>query len=188
MKNKRILIVVGVVVLLALSAFAYFKFNPNKAENNGQPTSSKSIFSSVKDALSKNITLVCEFKDDKGQSVKSYIKNGAVRVTSAGLEEGNQAGDIIIKDKKMYIWDGKTKQGFVYETKDEDTSNQNVGMTAGEVVKSDSYLNMIEKYKDSCKVSTVEDSYFVPPTDVKFQDMTKFLEDIKNQMPSIPQN
>ena len=88
----------------------------------------------------------------------------------------------------MYIWDGKTKQGFVYETKDEDTSNQNVGMTAGEVVKSDSYLNMIEKYKDSCKVSTVEDSYFVPPTDVKFQDMTKFLEDIKNQMPSIPQN
>lgn len=188
MKNKKVLIFVGVVILLALSVFVYFKFGSNKSENKDQSAASRSIFSSVKDALSKNITLVCEFKDDGGQSVKSFIKNGAVRVTSTGLEENGQAGDIIIKDRKMYIWDGKTKQGFVYETKDEGVDNQNVGMTAGEVVKSDTYLNMIEKYKDSCKVSTVEDSYFIPPTDVNFQDMTKFLEDIKSQMPNIPQN
>ena len=44
---------------------------------------------------------------------------------------------------------------------------------------------MIDKYKDSCKVASVEDSYFVTPNDVNFQDMNKFLEDLQNQMPQI---
>ena len=115
-----------------------------------------------------------------------YNKNGAVRVTSIGGTTENQSSDIIIKDKKMYMWDLKTKQGFVYDIPDEEGGN-NIGTEVNEVSQSESYLNMIETYKDSCKVSTVEDSYFTPPTDVKFQDMSKLLEDLKKQMPQIPQ-
>ena len=46
---------------------------------------------------------------------------------------------------------------------------------------------MIDKYKDSCKTAVIEDSYFSEPKDVKFQDMSKLLQDIKNQVPSFPQ-
>lgn len=191
MKNKKtvIYVVVAVLLLLLVGGASYMRFKGNSKGGSDKKDESKSIFTSVKDALSKNITLVCEFNDENGSSVKSYIKNGAVRVTSTGGSETKQSGDIIMKDKKMYMWDLKTKQGFVYDIPDADKSGDGkVGMTATQVNQSESYLSMIDKYKDSCKVATVEDSYFVPPTDVKFQDMSKFLEDLKKQMPSTPNN
>lgn len=187
MKNKKTKIYVAAVVILLALVAAFFVFNKkekSEINSNNKQESSKSIFTSVKDAMSKNITLVCEFKDESGSSTKSYIKNGAVRVSSLG--QGEQSGEIIMKDKKMYMWDIKTKTGFVYEIPDADaTSDNSVGMTSSEVVKSESYLDMIEKNKDFCKVSAVEDSYFVIPADVNFQDMSKFLEDLKSQVPQI---
>jgi hypothetical protein len=94
----------------------------------------------------------------------------------------NQSGEIIMKDKKMYMWDVKSKQGFVYDVPDsEDGAAADV--TVGEAVKSEAYLDMIDKYKDSCNVTTVDESYFELPKDIKFQDMSKLLEDLKNQMP-----
>lgn len=174
--NKKIIIAVIVSLLVLAGGVYYMKFKSgSQNKNNTNLTSdSKNIFTSVKDALSKKLTLVCEFKDDSGVSTKSFLKNGAVRVSSTS--------EFILKDKKMYMWDLKTKQGFVYDIPD----TTNAGTTGGEINQSESYLNMIEKYKDSCKVATIEDSYFVPPTDVKFQDMSKLLEDLKKQIPASP--
>lgn len=188
MKNKKTLIIVVLLLLALVGGASYMKLKGNNAVNPGSNSTSgsKSVFTSVKDALSKKMTLVCEFKDEKNTSVKSYIKNGAVRVTSTGGTSENQSGDIIIKDKKMYMWDLKTKQGFVYDIPEEEGGN-NIETSVNDVNQSESYLNMIESYKDSCKVATVEDSYFTPPTDVKFQDMSKLLEDIQKQNPQIPQ-
>lgn len=176
MKNKKALISILLLLLVVfVSGISYMKFkNSNKSESKST-TENKSVFTSIKDALSKDVTLVCEFKDDSGVSTKSYIKNGAVRISSEG--------EIVMKDKKMYMWDVKTKEGFVYEIPDSEDSQ--IGATTTEINQSESYLNMIETYKDSCKVTSVEDSYFELPKDVKFQDMSKFLEDLKNQMPQI---
>ena len=186
MKNKKVLVVIALLLLALVGGASYMKLKGGKTASSGSNSTSgtKSVFTSVKDALSKNITLVCEFKDESGTSVKSYIKNGAVRVTSTGGTGSSQSGDIIMKDKKMYMWDVKTKQGFVYDIPDAEDSS--VGTTGSKLNQSESYLNMIDKYKDSCKVATVEDSYFVPPTDVKFQDMSKLLEDLQKQVPSNP--
>ena len=71
----------------------------------------------------------------------------------------------------MYMWDSKTKEGFVYSINEENGNS--------EAVKSDSYFEAIDKYKDSCKIATVMDSYFTIPTDVNFQDMSKLLEDLQ---------
>ncbi len=176
MKNKKALISILLLLLVVfVSGISYMKFkNSNKSESKST-TENKSVFTSIKDALSKDVTLVCEFKDDSGVSTKSYIKNGAVRISSEG--------EIVMKDKKMYMWDVKTKEGFVYEIPDSEESQ--IGATTTEINQSESYLNMIETYKDSCKVTSVEDSYFELPKDVKFQDMSKILEDLKNQVPQI---
>lgn len=178
MKNKKTLISILLLLLVVfVSAISYMKFknnNDSQLDTKGD-TENKSVFTSIKDALSKDVTLVCEFKDDSGVSTKSYIKNGAVRISSEG--------EIVMKDKKMYMWDVKTKEGFIYEIPDSEDSK--IGATSTEINQSESYLNMIETYKDSCKVTSVEDSYFELPKDVKFQDMSKLLEDLKNQMPQI---
>jgi hypothetical protein len=181
--NKKIIIIL-VAMLFLISGIVYFMGNRSVKDEDLNET--KSVFTSIKDAMSKDVSLVCEFSDEKGMSTKSYIKNGAVRVSTS--DSSNSSSEIIMKDKKMYMWDMKTKTGFIYEVEDSDEGQTNqVGMTGSEVVKSEQYLDMIEKYKDSCKVATVEDSYFTPPTDVNFQDMSKFLEDLQKQMPQIPQ-
>lgn len=174
MNKKIVFIVIALVLLLSGGYYMSLKSNKSKITTSNSTSETKSVFTSIKDALSKKLTLVCEFKDDSGVSTKSFLKNGAVRVSSTS--------EFILKDKKMYMWDLKTKQGFVYDIPD----TTNAGTTGGEINQSESYLNMIEKYKDSCKVATIEDSYFVPPTDVKFQDMSKLLEDLKKQIPASP--
>lgn len=183
--KKKVPIIAVILLLLLGGGYVFMKSRVvNKDVDSGMVEKSN-VFTSIKDAMSKNVTLICEFKDQTGASTKSYIKNGAVRISSAGSTNENQAGEIVMKDKKMYMWDLKTKQGFVYEIPD--SENNQIGATATEINQSENYLNMIETYKDSCKVTSVEDSYFDLPEDVKFQDMSKLLEDLKNQMPQIPQ-
>lgn len=178
-QNKKILIIVAVVLLIIVGGVSYSRF---KNGNSESVTESKSVFTSVKDALTKNVTLACEFNEAES-TFKSYIKNGAVRVSTTG-NTPTQAGEMLMKDNKIYVWDSNSKEGFVYDMpKDTEGNDEKVGMTGQEVVSSESYLDMIDKYKDSCKVATLDDSFFTAPSDIKFQDMSKFLEDLKSQMP-----
>ncbi len=180
--NKKIIIIL-VVTLVLLSGIVLFKKPKAENKNSNGEDSTKNVFVSIKGALSKDLTLACEFKDEQGNSTKSYIKNGAVRISTNGKE--TQSGEIIIRNNKMYMWDPKSKTGFIYEIPDEEKGN--VGMTGEGINQSDRYLSMIDKYKDTCKTAAIEDSYFEEPKDISFQDMSKLLQDIKNQMPAIPQ-
>ncbi len=181
MKNKKLLIIIGIIALLLLvSGVMYSKSKVYKAPESSESTETKGMFTSVKEALSKKMTLACEFSDDKGVVTKSYIKNGAIRVTTGDMAD--QSSEFIMKDDKMYMWNTKTKEGFVYDTPD-----ANSDITNSQVNQSDAYLNMIDQYKDSCKVTTVSDSYFTLPKDVEFKDMSKMLEDLKKQMPQVPE-
>lgn len=176
--NKKILIIVVILLLLLGGGYWFMNLRVTDVDpGNAKPVENSDLFTSIKDALSKNMTLVCDFTDEYGNATKSYVKGGAVRVSMTG--DGRQAGEIIINNKKMYMWDNKKKEGFVYTIPDEPEDNQ-TGVTSQDIVSSESYLDMIDKYKDSCKVATVEDSYFEVPTDINFQDMSKLLEDIKN--------
>jgi len=168
--NKKTLVVAIIALILVLGGFVMTK---SKKVTNISNNSNNNVFTSVKDALTKKMTLVCEFSDDKGTFTKSYIKNGAIRVTSP--ESSSGSGDFILKDNKMYMWDTKTKEGFIYSVPEGDQSTQ--------ISQGDEYLNMVNTYKDSCKVDSVMDSYFEVPTDVNFQDMSKILEDLQKQMP-----
>lgn len=182
MKKKTIILIVGLLLLVSAGGFAYAKFQSGKTSGKNTTDRQNNIFTSVKDALTQNLTLACEFVDPNGNTTKSYIKNGAVRVSMVG--DDTQSGEIIIKDKKMYMWDNAKKEGFVYDIPDE-AENDQIGMTNQDIVSSESYLEMINQYKDSCKVSSVEDSLFVAPKEVNFQDMSKFLKDLQSQIPSV---
>lgn len=187
--NKKIVLIGVLALMLVVGGVSYSRLKSGKFSFSSPSSSPKSegAFSSIKDALSKSISLSCEFTDDTGRITKSYIKNGAVRITNKGRDTNNQAGEVIIKGKVMHVWDEKTKQGFVYESEEEPDSSTS---SSGNYNSSDgsSYLSMIDKYKDYCKVQAVEDSLFTIPEDVKFQDMSQFLKNIKSSMPSTPNN
>lgn len=178
MKKNLVVVIVLALLIIAGGLYYYQKSKDSSPSPTGNGDSAS--FLNIKDALNKKISLVCEFEED-GYQVKSYIKNGAVRVSSTYSDSDNQPGEMIMVGNKMYIWDIKTKEGFVYTV--EDTEVDVDVSTQPSSQGSQNYLEMINQYKDLCKVATVSDSYFDIPKDVEFQDMSKMFEELQNSMP-----
>ena len=184
--NKSLpIIIVVLLLLLAGGAFLAFKNKPvqtdavNTAVDQGQPNQDSNVFTSIKDALSKSLSLECTYQDEKGTETKTYIKSGAVRAESKIVVNGSATeSQVIFKDRKMYSWDNTTKKGVVFEIPEE-TENPQItpsGQRSADDNKSESFLAEIEKYKDACKPAVVSDSLFTPPSDVEFQDFSSILK------------
>lgn len=160
-------IIVGVVVLILLLVGGYFFLMKGKSSMVGLKSTVNGI-GSIKDALSGSVSMHCEYTD-QGKVSKVEIKNGAVRVDYTGQTE-QENGSIIVKGKKMYMWNGK--QGYVYDVPDDQEKADDKGGSAQGSQKDD-LIKSLEQYKDACKVSVVSDSLFTPPTDVTFTDVMK---------------
>jgi len=182
---KKILPVL--MILLVFGVGGYFYMNSKgvvpKAPLGTANNTDSNVFTSIKDALSQSLSLKCIYKDEKGVQTTTYIKGGAVKVSMEGIAEKDQPNSIILKDKKMYMWNETSKTGFTFTmTEPAVTPGQEV-----EVKKSqdEEVLAEIEKYKDSCKTEVISDSFFSVPTDVKFQDMSAFTENLMKQIPTV---
>ncbi len=181
---KKIVPVLVIVLILGVGGYFYMssKGMLPKAPIGTSNNVGSNVFTSIKDALSQSLSLKCVYKDERGIQTTTYIKGGAVRVTMEGVKEKDQPNNIILKDKKMYMWDETSKAGFTFAMMEPViTPGQEV-----EVKKSQDaeVLSEIEKYKDSCKATVIADSFFTPPTDVKFQNMEDFTKSFIQ--PSIP--
>lgn len=163
---KKLLPIIIVVVLVVAGVGGFLVMG--KGGKSSSPLSSATgTFSSIKDALSRSMTLECEYSDETGRKVKSYIKNGAVRadVVSSNVEE---SGSTIMKDKKMYFWNAQG--GFTMTLPDDQGTAE--GQEESKNSQGKELLEDLERYKNQCKTSVVSDSLFTPPSDVKFQDMS----------------
>jgi len=176
--NKKILLAVVILLFLAGGGFYFYKTTQNSSEslNLGKTDVVSSAFGSVKDALSKSISLSCEYTDPEGVLTKTYIKNGSVRVSLAGDSE-NPYGEVILKENKMYMWSDTKKEGFSYEF-ESTTTDTNLDDQTAQTGDRASIIEAIEAYKDYCKIENVSDSLFEVPSDVKFLTMNQMLEDL----------
>lgn len=168
------LIIIAVIVLILLGVGAYFMMGKKGMDYNAMESEGSNAISSIKDALSKSVSMNCEFTDSMGRVSKVSIKNGAVRgeFTGTGTEE---SGNMILRDNKMYVWNNG--QGFMMEIPEGEWDNAMNGEgEAGD------YLKELEQYKDSCKPAVVSDSIFTVPTDVTFTDYSKMMQPSGNQM------
>lgn len=170
-----------VLVLLILGVGGYMVLGNKSQSNNANETMEKEQggdsdeVTSIQDALAKSMTLKCDFTTEQGVKIVAQIKNGMVRSDVSGSTP-EQTGSAIIKDKKIYFWNAQG--GFITEIPD-------VSATPAEgqdkVTSGQSTLQAIEQYKKYCKRASVDDSVFVLPTNVKFQDMSSMMQ---QKMPS----
>lgn len=190
-------VIIAILICGLVGAGYYFMAVATKPQQMQQPKTpitqqpQKTMFGSIKDALTKAVSLKCEYDDDKGVHTVTYIKAGSVRVmTSKTTTTKSEANDIILKDKTMYMWNPQTKKGFSYSfesqtvvstapTQAATSPSMMVSPAAGD--KKEEFLAMLNKFKDSCAQASVEDSMFVPPEDVQFQNMDSMM---KGMMPS----
>ena len=166
--NKNLII--GAVVLLVLGGAGWYFL---KGQNKSSQNVGTNAITSIKDALSKSVSLECDYKDENGQGSKSYIKNGAVRVDVIS-DDPEKAASIIMKDKKMYSWTGK-KEVCVMELPDEAVEKPVGSVNEGSTQQANLMADL-EKYKDACKAAIVSDSLFTPPADVKFTDLSQMMK------------
>lgn len=173
-------VVIAIVVFLIVIAGGYFLMQ-NKAKNGAIMASPQTaqnnagVFSSIQDALSKSLSLECDYTTDQGQTTKTYIKNGAIRadITPKDATQTEQyAGSVLIKDKKMYAWGGTFgNKGFVVDIPDAITPTP--GGATGGLGQKEVMMSELEKYKQYCKPMTIADDLFTPPSDVTFTDYSQ---------------
>lgn len=167
-KSPVLPIVIVVVVLAILGIVGYLLMN--KGGTSMGLKKGAGTFTSIKDALSKSVSLECEYKDAAGNSTKSYIKNGAMRADMVAVNDAD-SGSVIMKDKKMYFWHGN--KGYMMDVPDPKEGEK--VETTDKNSKEDEFLNEMEQYKDQCKASVVSDSLFTPPSDVDFASMSEMM-------------
>lgn len=136
----------------------------------------KNLFNSIKDALSRSLTLKCEYKEGKGK-VTAYIKKGAIRVDS--FQMGNQgSGNIILKNYRMWTWSDAKKEGYIFDIPKTKENSQEA--------RDKELMKDLEKNKKFCKAAVVADSKFLPPTNVTFVNLAEQMKKLQNAIPSIP--
>lgn len=180
MKPK--LVVVAIIVLALLGGIGYMIMSKRAGNPPVSPPTGGNVFTSIKDALSKSLSLECSFTDAEGRQTKAYVKSGAVRSDFTG-KTANESGSVIVKDKKMYFWN--SQGGFMMEIPEETpVAGQKAPETPGSV---GDVMGTLEKYKENCKPSVVSDSLFTPPTNITFQDFSKMMQQITPPTGASPQ-
>lgn len=128
-----------------------------------------------------------------GDTMQYYIKGKMMKIdtTSSTTDAKGVAitttGHMISDTKFLYTWDDKTKQGSKMaipteeESKkmEEDAKNFQADSKVPSLESEadfDTYKN--EGYTVTCKAGSVDDSLFVPPTDVKFIDPSEMMKAI----------
>jgi len=159
-------LIIAIVVIAVIGAGALWYFQGQKMSPQGN------VVTSIKDALSKSVSLECNYTDQEGRASKTFIKNGAVRSDYTGKTD-QETGSIIVVNKKLYMWTAD-KKGFMMEVPDvtgtpNEPSNQGLSQR-------DNMMSDLEKYKNDCKAAVVSDSLFTPPSDVDFQDFSKMMQ------------
>lgn len=186
MKSKTGVILAVVIILLLIVAFFFIK-KPGTGPAGGAQTTGSNAFTSIKDALSKSLSLECSFTDEQGRQTKSYMKAGAVRTdfTAAKTED---SGSVIIKDKKMWFWNSAKKEGMMMEVPDVKSEDlpkvTQPQSTEDNSADPSDIMASLEKFKDSCKPGVVSDSLFTPPSDVKFTDYSQMMKDMQKVIPT----
>ncbi len=184
--NKNIII--GAIILLLAGGAGFYFFSKSKTISTQSPAAVQpetSVFTSIKDALAKAISLECDFSDQTGHQTKSYIKNGAIRADITAADP-KQSGSVIIKDQKMYFWN--SVGGFTMDVPNESpTPGANAKATANPSgLSAAGMIASVEQYKDSCKPSVVSDDLFTPPANVKFQDFSKVMQQTAPAVTGVP--
>ncbi len=180
-------IILGLAVLaVAIGAAMYYTAtkdeqdlagnNQTGSEQNGVGDTISNGISSIKDAMSKGQTLECEYSDAQNQKFISYVKGDKVRSIIQNPSSPSTPSNFLLNGTTMYMWpSGGPNQGFSI-TIDEETTKKAQEQTqgAGDVDKATNtdLVGQLETYKNSCKQSSVDDSWFEKPSNVKFQDFS----------------
>ena len=158
-------------------------------------TQSKTVSEATEfaNAIQSGKPTICIMTKDK-VSMEYQIKNKMMHMVSTTTSTDDKGvattivGHMINDNKLVYTWDEKTKQGAkmaipteeeVKDMTDKAKELQDETATTPKFESEEDYRGLKnDGYTINCKNSSVDDSVFMPPTDIKFIDPTAMMKAI----------
>ena len=162
MTNKILILTASALLLSACGAAV----PPTTTVSPTTAPSQANVFTSIKDAITKKLTLKCVYSDN-GQQTTTYINGSQVRFSGTGKEVGVEG---IMKDSKFYLWNSTDKKGMVLDIAK--MSGAKMGETPVKSV--DDVVAQLEAKKENCSISPESNSMFDIPADVTFSSAPDF--------------
>jgi hypothetical protein len=180
----------GLIVFSSLFLTACTAKN-NSSNNVNNETKDNSASFSLRQLITQNIPQKCTYTgtNEDGSFESEIIISGKKfnQTIKTKSTDGEQTINSVSDGEYVYTWGShvaggtfaiKLKADFDNQTTPEvkNSSSQNIAA---------SQVDLDTDYQGKCSPTVVTDTNFQPPKDVKFEDYSKFLDDIKSSIPSI---
>lgn len=169
--------------LSTIFIFAIFLASCNKSNNSSSSDNNLvgDAVGGIAAALTSGDSYRCQYSNSEDNSSGVYlVKNKKFRADGQEGTDGKPSS-IIFNEQGMYIWSPGESQGFFYPVSDEDTKDQN--SQPDQPSQFNDFLNpenLDEKEDIDCQKAAVDDSQFVPPADVSFQNFSEIMQNFEN--------
>lgn len=175
------------VLIIMVSAFGMVGCK-KKTSSQGQPTSQaeqeteETISGSINDLIKQGKSVQCSFKgeDEKVEfSGIIYVTEKKARQDTESEVDGKKMQThMIIDDLTAYIWTSEEPDRGVKMTID--LSDEEIKEFGGDVKEAQAnYEEFKKKFDFKCKKWKVDLSFFEPPSDVTFTDLTEMMNKMK---------
>jgi len=168
--NTKILTVLTFSLLLSACTII-----PTSKPSSNTTEPKKGVFTSIKDAVTRQVALKCEYNDD-GEITTTYIKGQVVRLVGNNKSAGVEG---LMKDGKFYLWNSQSnseKKGMIINM----STMEGAKMGETTIKSVDDVITVLESKKESCTASTESDTLFQLPADITFAEVS----DLFNATPS----
>jgi len=181
--------------LVLVSSFLLSGCGQQTSNNQSAKSEDKSDTSSfsLRELIAKNIPQKCTYTgtSQDGSFESEIIISGKKfnQVIKTKSTDGEQTINSVSDGEYVYTWGShatggtfamKLKADFDTESTPEMEENTEA---MGDI--SESQTDLDSKFDGKCSPTVVTDASFQPPKDIKFEDYSKFLDDLKSSMPSI---
>jgi len=181
------------ITALVIIAFAFFWLLSGSDLQNAQEEMAESVaqletqstsssqqveangFGTMNDLLSREENLECQITTINNDTVSEgtfFVADSKIRgdfITKLPDMQGTGVSSLIIISDTMYVWTEINEESYGVKT--------NLGATADTAVPTQEPVSLDERVKYSCqKWEQVDQSVFIPPSDVLFQDVSKIME------------
>lgn len=172
---KKIIILATAAVLLASCIGPLKKTGDKISIKKGAENAGKAF----QDAVKSGKSVICTYEMN-GTEIETLVKGEKTRVNGVGYGQGN--GGMINDGEWVYIWSDDDKTGTKYkimemEEVNDENETEDQGQMPQDIDDIEEWAAEIEnQYEVVCKEAKVDDSEFVPPTDVEFKDMNEAMQ------------
>lgn len=190
MKNTKTLLILVILLILGGVGYLYSQGQP-ATEIKQKYVGTEAKVTSLKELILQNKSMQCTYSYASGEDSTEgtfYVDSKRVRADmTSTIQDGSENKTHMIQDgEKMYVWDDSSPEnGYMMTIPDNFDEMTDEAMKTDETIPTAPEAEQKEMFDTTyegeynCNAWKVDESYFVPPTDVNFTDFDSFMQDYK---------